>query len=757
VLVFILALSFVTLPAASGGTPEIWVSPTTVSQGESIEVTGSGFSPNVQVTLYLGTGGGGAYVFNPNSDGSGSFSYTMLIGTNVAAGQHDVRAEDPSEGSSNTVWITVTEGSQQTTVTFTFIVVDADSGSPISGASVYLDSNFQGTTGSDGRVGVSTTYPPANHGWSVSASGYQDASGTVSIGSNSGGSFTVHLTRSGGPATALISVTPTTVSQGQSITVSGSGFSANSGITVYVGIGGGSAFSWDKTADGSGNLASFQITIGTNVPTGQRDVRAVDQTTGTSSNTIWITVNPSSALIDIDLPSPNNDPAFHYWAKQVSPDYYTANKATIDQTILIHYQSTKALMNAWGTTSVASLGSGCASGPFGVGVFSVLFDGTRGGGGSGLDRCEQYVDANTQLPGGRLLWSRGVIVGETVNTIMAGLGGTGGYPRTWFTDDIWYFPAAVTGKALPLGGYGDVATQWLSSECYTACSDTTRYNANSAYVFWNSFTLDQLGAFLRQIKNEGLNLSSGKLYIDESACGPADNSVNDPGLSIKSTYMMVLLAYTSVQNIKAELPNYEVVGGMCTANPTGWHYIKVDSTMYDKVKAAHAIIMTLPRTDQNYQYWLSGDYDKIINPTTQTYTASTGTTITQTSTVISTTIMGLQMQVVSNSSVSDLVFDSTRGLLNFIVSGPEGSHGFFDATIAKSLLHGQPVVLIDGVERPASVTQDAGFWYIHVTYSLSQHHVMIGGSNTVPEFPSVSLLAIVLVLVIVIFRRRNKR
>jgi hypothetical protein len=114
------------------------------------------------------------------------------------------------------------------------------------------------------------------------------------------------------------------------------------------------------------------------------------------------------------------------------------------------------------------------------------------------------------------------------------------------------------------------------------------------------------------------------------------------------------------------------------------------------------------------------------------------------------------MQVVSNSSVSGLVFDSTRGLLNFTVSGPSGTHGFFNATIATSLLSGQPIVLIDGVLSPASVSQDANFWYIHVTYMHSQHHITIGGSNTVPEFPPILLLTVTFAIVMVIFRRRTR-
>lgn len=81
-------------------------------------------------------------------------------------------------------------------MTFNVHVVDASSGSVISGASVYLDGSFAGSTDSNGNAGVSTTYPPANHAYRVSANGYQSMSGTWTIGASSGGSLTVRLTSS---------------------------------------------------------------------------------------------------------------------------------------------------------------------------------------------------------------------------------------------------------------------------------------------------------------------------------------------------------------------------------------------------------------------------------------------------------------------------------------------------------------------------------------------------------------------------------
>jgi len=154
-----------------------------------------------------------------------------------------------------------------------------------------------------------------------------------------------------------------------------------------------------------------------------------------------------------------------------------------------------------------------------------------------------------------------------------------------------------------------------------------------------------------------------------------------------------------------------------------------------------------------------------VSPATTLTTLVASTTLSTVVTVYTTMgtggtvtalVQGLVMQVSSNSSVSSFVFDSSRSLLNFTVSGPAGTQGFFDAAVAKSLLLGQPVVLIDGVEHTASVTEDADYWYIHVTYPHSAHHVAIGGSNTIPEFPSIAMLTAVFVFAIIVFKRRTR-
>jgi hypothetical protein len=165
-----------------------------------------------------------------------------------------------------------------------------------------------------------------------------------------------------------------------------------------------------------------------------------------------------------------------------------------------------------------------------------------------------------------------------------------------------------------------------------------------------------------------------------------------------------------------------------------------------------------------------------VSPTVTQSTSTVSPTVTQSTSIITTTLTAtttlsttvsyattatvpvenMVVQIASSSQVSSLIFDSTRNLLNFTVSGPAGTIGYFNATIAKSLLAGSPVLLMDGVEHSAIVTQDANFWYVYTTYSHSVHQVTIGGSSAVPEFPSILLLAAVFMIAIAVIRPRRR-
>jgi hypothetical protein len=88
--------------------PQIAVTPATVARGQTITVTGSGFTTSSTAQVCLGIGGGQVLVFSVNVGSDGQFSLPILIGGNIPVGQRDIRTQDISGNWSNTVFITVT-------------------------------------------------------------------------------------------------------------------------------------------------------------------------------------------------------------------------------------------------------------------------------------------------------------------------------------------------------------------------------------------------------------------------------------------------------------------------------------------------------------------------------------------------------------------------------------------------------------------------------------------------------------------------
>jgi hypothetical protein len=69
-------------------------------------------------------------------------------------------------------------------VTLDVLVFDAITGSPINGASVYLNGKYQGTTNPYGYVLVGILYPPITQSYSVTAPGYLGVDGTWTVDPN---------------------------------------------------------------------------------------------------------------------------------------------------------------------------------------------------------------------------------------------------------------------------------------------------------------------------------------------------------------------------------------------------------------------------------------------------------------------------------------------------------------------------------------------------------------------------------------------
>jgi hypothetical protein len=116
------------------------------------------------------------------------------------------------------------------------------------------------------------------------------------------------------------------------------------------------------------------------------------------------------------------------------------------------------------------------------------------------------------------------------------------------------------------------------------------------------------------------------------------------------------------------------------------------------------------------------------------------------------------IDVISNSSVSDFSFNPETALVRFNVEGETGTTGFCRVTIPKDLLNteGNWTVLVDGKSVTPTVSADTNNSYLYFTYQHSNKTIEIIGTSAIPEFPSWIILPLFLMTVLfaVILKRR---
>lgn len=147
---------------------------------------------------------------------------------------------------------------------------------------------------------------------------------------------------------------------------------------------------------------------------------------------------------------------------------------------------------------------------------------------------------------------------------------------------------------------------------------------------------------------------------------------------------------------------------------------------------------------------------------TMTVTATTTITLTMSSTGSAGNSSGATyLQISSNSTISHLLFDSQRQLINFTVNGPSGTSGVTFLVFAKTLISGVPLAWIDnGNTLPISesFTSNSTHYFLTFAYHHSTHSITVGGSGTIPEFGGAPAPTIFMILAIsVIFVRRRTR
>jgi hypothetical protein len=97
------------------------------------------------------------------------------------------------------------------------------------------------------------------------------------------------------------------------------------------------------------------------------------------------------------------------------------------------------------------------------------------------------------------------------------------------------------------------------------------------------------------------------------------------------------------------------------------------------------------------------------------------------------------LQIASNSTVSNVNFDQSKKQISFQVTGQSGTHGVTQITIPKAMLSGDISVAIDGnavADNDIIVTSDNDTaTTLEINYHHSTHTVTITGTTVAPEFP----------------------
>jgi parallel beta-helix repeat protein len=116
------------------------------------------------------------------------------------------------------------------------------------------------------------------------------------------------------------------------------------------------------------------------------------------------------------------------------------------------------------------------------------------------------------------------------------------------------------------------------------------------------------------------------------------------------------------------------------------------------------------------------------------------------------------VDLVSNSIVSDFSFNPEAITIQFTVEGETGKTGFCRATIPKDLLHTANIwnVLVDGEPVTSTAYKDPVNAYIYFTYQHSTKNIEIIGTTAIPEFPSWIILPLILAYATTIILAKKK-
>jgi parallel beta-helix repeat protein len=113
------------------------------------------------------------------------------------------------------------------------------------------------------------------------------------------------------------------------------------------------------------------------------------------------------------------------------------------------------------------------------------------------------------------------------------------------------------------------------------------------------------------------------------------------------------------------------------------------------------------------------------------------------------------VDLISNSTVSNFKLDETAGIINFNVTGKERIAGFcrviIPNVIVEDLWNGNYTVLLNGEPLPFRNWTDTEDTYIYINYTHSEHEIII-----IPEFPKATILTIFMMLATIVIIAKKK-
>ena len=291
-----------------------------------------------------------------------------------------------------------------------------------------------------------------------------------------------------------------------------------------------------------------------------------------------------------------------------------------------------------------------------------------------------------------------------------------------------------------------LGAKFYSDAGNTLATSVVIVNGSSTVSFW--YTDTSAGSPTLTGSAAGLTPATTTFTITQAPTPPTYSNI-----SISSTFAGQTTTFSSEWN-----DTYGLSGYIFSTNNTGlWQ-----NTTWTPFSGTPALANVTQNLNSNINMMIA--YIWYANNTNQLWNN------TEIQTLTTNALNLIPFSIVSNSTISKLAFNSTSEVLEFTVSGPSGTFGFTNVTIAKTIISeiSTLTVYLDGNQMNYTVTDLTNSWSIYFIYHHSTHSVAMEfapqQTKTSATRPNEVLLAIIgpsiiipTTLAITIQRKRKSR